>query len=159
LDVTFLDVAHFKEVLGHYASGLVIVSAATDEGPAGFTCQTFGSLSLDPALVTFAAGSAGISWNRVRHSSLVGISILSADQEPLARLFATSGVDKFDGTPWEKGPDGSPLLDGAIAHIEGRVSGITTHGDHDVAVVEVTYVHARSARPLIYFRGGFSELA
>ena len=154
-----LDVAHFKEVLGHYATGLVVVTAATADGPAGFTCQTFGSLSLQPPLVTFAASSAGHSWGLVRQGELVGISILSADQEPLARRFATTGLDKFDGTAWEKGPDGSPLLDGALAHIEGRISGVTTHGDHDVAVVEVTYVHARSGHPLIYFRGGFSELA
>jgi len=154
-----VDVAHFKEVLGHYATGLVIVSSATSEGPAGFTCQTFGSLSLDPPLVTFAAAAEGHSWGLVRRSARVGISILSVDQEPLARRFATSGVDKFDGMPWENGPSGSPLLDGALAHIEGRVSGISTHGDHDVAVVEVTYVHARSGHPLIYFRGGFGELA
>ena len=153
------DVAHFKEVLGHYATGLVIVSASTPHGPAGFTCQTFGSLSLEPPLITFAAASDGHSWGLVRQSSLVGVSILAVDQEPLARRFATSGVDKFDGMPWEKGPEGSPLLDGALAHIEGRISGITTHGDHDVAVVEVTYVHARSGHPLIYFRGGFGELA
>jgi flavin reductase (DIM6/NTAB) family NADH-FMN oxidoreductase RutF len=159
LRVSSLDVAHFKEVLGHYATGLVVVTAATADGPAGFTCQTFGSLSLQPTLVTFAANSAGHSWGLVRQGQLVGISILSADQEPLARRFATTGVDKFDGTAWEKAPDGSPLLDGALAHIEGRISGVTTHGDHDVAVVEVTYVHARSGHPLIYFRGGFSELA
>ncbi len=154
-----LDVAHFKEVLGHYASGLVIVSATTPDGPAGFTCQTFGSLSLDPPLVTFAASSQGHSRGLVREEAIVGISILAVDQESLARRFATSGVDKFDGAPWEKGPEGSPLLDGALAHIEGRVAGITTHGDHDVAVVEATYVHARSGHPLIYFRGGFGELA
>lgn len=153
------DTAHFKEVLGHYATGIVIVAGVTSEGPAGFTCQTFGSLSLEPPLVTFAASSEGHSWGLVRHDTLVGISILAADQEPLARRFATSGIDKFDGTPWEKGPEGSPLLDGALAHIEGRISGIVTHGDHDVAVVEVTHVHARSGHPLIYFRGGFSELA
>lgn len=154
-----VDIPHFKEVLGHYASGLVVVSAQTPEGPAGFTCQTFGSLSLDPPLVTFAAASDGNSWGLLRRSGQVGISVLAVDQEPLARRFATSGVDKFEGTPWETGPEGSPLLDGALAHIEGRVSGITTHGDHDVAVVEVTYVHARSGHPLIYFRGGFGELA
>jgi flavin reductase (DIM6/NTAB) family NADH-FMN oxidoreductase RutF len=159
LRVSSLDIAHFKEVLGHYATGLVVVTAATADGPAGFTCQTFGSLSLQPPLVTFAASSAGQSWGLVRQGELVGISVLSADQEPLARRFATTGLDKFDGTAWEKGPDGSPLLDGALAHIEGRISGVTTHGDHDVAVVEVTYVHARSGHPLIYFRGGFSELA
>lgn len=157
--MTSLDVAHFKEVLGHYATGLVIVTAATPEGPAGFTCQSFGSLSLEPPLVVFAAGSDGRSWARVRGNDVVGISILAAHQEPTARRFATSGVDKFDGIVWERGPDGSPLLDGALAHLEGRVSVVATHGDHDVAVVEVTYVHARAGRPLIYFRGGFGELA
>jgi flavin reductase (DIM6/NTAB) family NADH-FMN oxidoreductase RutF len=157
--VTSLDAAHFKEVLGHYATGLVIVTAATSEGPAGFTCQTFGSLSLDPTLVMFAASSEGSSWSRVRECARVGVSVLSADQEPLARRFATSGVDKFEGVPWEKAPEGSPLLEGALAHIEGNLATIATYGDHDVAVVGVTYVHAHSGHPLIYFRGGFGELA
>lgn len=157
--MTSLDAEHFKEVLGHYATGLVIVSATTEDGPAGFTCQTFGSLSLEPPLVMFAASSAGASWSRVRECARVGISILSADQEAVARRFATSGVDKFDGVPWEKGPDGSPLLEGALAHIEGNLSAISTYGDHDVAVVDVTYVHTHTGHPLIYFRGGFGELA
>jgi len=157
--VTDLDVSHFKEVLGHYATGLVIVSATTPEGPAGFTCQSFGSLSLEPAMVTFAASSAGNSWSLVREIATVGISVLAADQEPLARRFATSGVDKFDGVAWENGPGGAPLLGGALAHIEGTLSSISTHGDHDVAVVAVSFALARSGHPLIYFRGGFTELA
>ncbi len=154
-----LDVSHFKEVLGHYATGLVVVCATTTDGPAGFTCQTFGSLSLDPPLLTFAAGVDGQSWSRVKECRVVAVSILSAEQEPLARQFATSGVDKFDGVAWEKAPGGSPVLEGALAHIEGTVVTLSTHGDHDVAVVEVSYVHARSGRPLIYYRGGFAELA
>ena len=154
-----LDVAHFKEVLGHYATGLVIVTGATSEGPAGFTCQSFGSLSLEPPLVIFAAGSGGQSWSRVRGVEVVGISILAQDQETTARRFATSGVDKFESIVWERGPLGSPLLEGALAHLEGRVAGVTTHGDHDVVVVAVTHIWARPGRPLVYFRGGFGELA
>jgi flavin reductase (DIM6/NTAB) family NADH-FMN oxidoreductase RutF len=157
--VTSLDVAHFKEVLGHYATGLAIVTTHTPDGPAGFTCQTFGSLSLEPALVSFAASTQGNSWSIVRQYEIVGITILAADQEPLARQFATSGLDKFEGVAWDKGPQGSPLLGGALAHIEGRIASLSTHGDHDVAVVEVTYAHARAGHPLIYFRGGFTELA
>ncbi|MBW4029088.1 MAG: flavin reductase family protein [Acidobacteria bacterium] len=156
--MTFADDALFKDVLGHYASGLVVVSAITPAGPAGFTCQTFGSLSLQPPLVTFAASSAGNSWRLVRQSSAVGISVLSRDQSALARRFAVSGTDKFDGVGWDEGPDGSPLLHGAIAHIEGRFASISSHGDHDIAVVEVTFVAASSGRPLIYFRSGFAEL-
>ena len=57
--MTSPDAAHFKEVLGHFATGLVVVTAETPDGPAGFTCQTFGSLSLEPPLVLFAATSSG----------------------------------------------------------------------------------------------------
>ncbi len=156
--MTFVDGAHFKEVLGHYASGLVVVSAITAEGPAGFTCQSFGSLSLEPPLVSFAASSTGNSWRLVRRSTKVGISVLASDQEALARRFATTGVDKFDGVDWEPGPEGSPLLAGALAHIEGHLASISSHGDHDIAVVEVTFVAAGDGRPLIYFRRGFAEL-
>ena len=156
--MTFVDGAHFKDVLGHYASGLVVVSALTPEGPAGFTCQSFGSLSLEPPLVTFAAASTGNSWRLVRRSPRVGISVLASDQEALARRFATSGADKFDGVAWEGGPEGSPLLGGALAHIEGSLASINPHGDHDIAVVEVTFVAAGAGRPLIYFRSGFLEL-
>ena len=154
-----VDVASYKEVLGHYATGIVVVAVMNGDGPVGFTCQSFGSLSLEPTLVTFAASSAGHSWARVRAHDVVGVSVLGADQEAIARRFATSGLDKFDGTPWEKGPAGAPLLEGAIAHLEGTLMVVSSHGDHDVAVVEVTYARAHSGRPLIYFRGGFAELA
>jgi flavin reductase (DIM6/NTAB) family NADH-FMN oxidoreductase RutF len=50
------------------------------------------------------------------------------------------------------------MLEGALAHIEGTIVTISTHGDHDVAVVAVDYVHAFGGRPLIYYRGGFTEL-
>ena len=153
-----VDVAHFKEVLGHYATGLVIVTADTEQGPAGFTCQTFGSLSLEPPMIVFAAHVEGNSWGKVRHGAAVGINILNAEQESLARQFATSGVDKFEGTSWEKGPCGAPLLEAALGHIEGRIAEVSRHGDHELVVLEVSYVHVRSGHPLIYFRGGFSEL-
>src|SRR5205085_6919535 len=50
-----LDPAEFRSVLGHFASGVTIITAPGDDGPAGFACQSFASLSLDPPLVTFLA--------------------------------------------------------------------------------------------------------
>lgn len=107
------DSAHFKEVLGHYVTGIVIVTAMTPEGPAGFTCQTFGSLSIDSALVFFAAITTSPSWQRVRQAGVVGINILADDQQHLARGFAVSGVDKFDGVPWVGAPQRLPLPGGS----------------------------------------------
>ncbi|MHB1251613.1 MAG: flavin reductase family protein [Acidimicrobiales bacterium] len=154
-----LEIAHFKEVVGHYVTGVVVITASSPDGPAGFTCQTFGSLSLEPILVSFAAKSSGQSWSRVQRTGVIGINILSSEQESLARVFATTGVDKFSGVGWSAGPNGAPLLDGAIAHLEGRMTYRTTQGDHDIVVAAIEYVAAHPGTPLAYYRGGFAELA
>lgn len=153
------DNAHCKEVLGHYVTGIVIVTAMTPSGPAGFTCQTFGSLSIDSALVFFAATTTSPSWQRVREVGVVGVNILRDDQEPLARAFAVSGVDKFDGVPWVAAPNGSPFLDGSLAYLEGTIREVTNHGDHDIIVAELDFASTEPGGPLVYYRGGYRVLA
>ncbi len=152
------DVLGYKDVVGHFATGVAVVTAATPEGPTGFTCQTFGSLSLDPMLITFSAFSAGHSWPRARDAGRIAVSVLSSDQESLARVFATSGVDKFAQIEWSPGPGGSPLLEGALAHFEGQILGVSTHGDHDQVVATVDFARAQAGRPLLYYRGDFTSL-
>jgi flavin reductase (DIM6/NTAB) family NADH-FMN oxidoreductase RutF len=153
--VSSLDITHYKEVVGHYVTGVVVITALSTEGPVGFTCQTFSSLSLDPILISFAAKSAGRSWLSVRAADAVGFNMLAANQADLARVFATSGVDKFADVQWSKAPHGSPLLEGAIAHLEGQILSVTTHGDHDFAVVSIDFVQADAGSPLLYYRGDF----
>jgi flavin reductase (DIM6/NTAB) family NADH-FMN oxidoreductase RutF len=157
--VASFDNAHCKEVLGHYVTGIVIVTAMTPEGPAGFTCQTFGSLSIDSALVFFAATSTSASWQRVRQVGVVGVNILRDDQEPLARGFAVSGVDKFAGVPWIAAPNGSPFLEGSLAYLEGTIREVTNHGDHDIVVAELDFASTEPGGPLAYYRGGYRVLA
>ncbi len=157
--VSSLDIAHYKEVVGHYVTGVVVITASSPDGLAGFTCQTFGSLSLEPILVSFAAKSSGSSWSRVQRADVIGINILSSEQEALARVFATTGADKFDGVGWSAGPGGAPLLDGAIAHLEGRITHRLAQGVHDIVVTAVDFVVAHPGVPLTYYRGGFAELA
>ncbi len=154
-----LTESQFKDVVSHVASGVVVVAGLAHDGPVGFTCQTFASLSLRPTLASFAAGNTGQSWPRVRDVNIVGVSVLTDEQSDLARLFATSGVDKFAHAPWTSAPGGSPWLDGALAHFEGRIVALTTHGDHDIVVVAVEHAVAGSGRPLLYFRGQYGSLA
>ncbi len=153
-----VDVAKFKEVLGHFVTGVAVVTATTPEGPVGFTCQTFGALSLEPTLISFSAMSASRSWPRARTVGVVGVNILSADQEPVARVFGTSGDTKFAGLAWSPGPGGAPLIDGAVAHLEGRIEFVTTQGDHDIVVVAVEHALAHHGSPLVFYRGRFRGL-
>ena len=154
-----LDVAHFKEVLGRYATGVVVITALSPEGPVGFTSQTFGSLSLEPMLISFAATTRSTSWPKIRDIGVIGVNILRDDQESIARAFATSGIDKFANVAWSSGQNGAPLIEGALATLEGRVEVVATYGDHDVVVVAVDQARAQNGEPLLYYRGGFNVLA
>jgi flavin reductase (DIM6/NTAB) family NADH-FMN oxidoreductase RutF len=145
-------------VLGHFVTGVVVITASTPEGPAGFTCQTFGSISLEPSLISFSARTASTSWPRIRAVGVLGVNILSGEQEPLAKIFATTGTEKFAGVTWSPGPGGAPLIEGALAHLEGRVVSVSAQGDHDIVVVGVDFVASHTGRPLVFYRGGFSTL-
>jgi flavin reductase (DIM6/NTAB) family NADH-FMN oxidoreductase RutF len=149
------DLASYKAVVGRFATGVVVVSAMADQTPVGFTCQTFGSLSLEPRLVSFSAAVDSTTWPRIRARGVVGISVLADDQEDLARRFAQRGVDRFAGVRWHPGPEGSPLLDGVIAHLEGMVASVQPLGDHEIAVVAVHHAWAGEGRPLVYLGGRY----
>ena len=155
--VSSIDVPRFKDVLGHFVTGVAVVTASTPQGPVGFTCQTFGALSLEPTLISFSVFSASHSWPIARAVGVLGVNILSSDQEDVARTFGKPGSDKFAGISWSPGPNGSPLLDGALAHLEGRVQFVTTQGDHDIVVVAADYAVHHEGAPLVFYRGSFTE--
>jgi flavin reductase (DIM6/NTAB) family NADH-FMN oxidoreductase RutF len=157
--VLALDAARFREVMGHFATGVVVVTAISEPGPVGFTCQSFASLSVEPMLVTFAARSESSSWPQIRRAGHLAINVLTNRQEALARVFATTAADKFAGVAWRPGEHGAPLLADALATIEGHLVTVATHGDHDIAVVAVEHAHAQDGSPLVYYRRGFGTFA
>jgi flavin reductase (DIM6/NTAB) family NADH-FMN oxidoreductase RutF len=153
--VNVLQIEHFKEAVGHFATGVVVVTAISNDRPVGFTCQTFGSLSIDPLLVSFSARTSSRTWPKIRETGRLALNILSDDQQALARNFATSAVNKFEDVAWTKAPNGAPFLDGSLARLEGVVKQIGIYGDHDLAVVEIDYCETSPGLPLIYYRGDY----
>lgn len=157
--VTALDGGHFREVLSHFASGVVVVTAVVDGSPTGLTCQSFTSLSLDPPLVLFCPSKTSASWPVVRRAEHLCINVLSADQHSLSNAFARSGTDKFAGVDWAATPHGAPALTGAAAHIEARVASCYDGGDHHIVTCVVESLNAASdPEPLLYYRSGYCSL-
>ena len=152
------DQQRFRDVLGHFASGITIVTAMEDEGPVGFTCQAFSSLSLEPPLVAIAPGKSSTSWPRIAAAGEFCVNILSEGQEALCRDFAVSGGDKFVGVGWRPAGNGAPLLHGVLAWIECSFVRAHDAGDHELVVgmVRDMGVDHRS-RPLLFYRGGFGR--
>jgi 3-hydroxy-9,10-secoandrosta-1,3,5(10)-triene-9,17-dione monooxygenase reductase component len=154
-----VDPRVFREVLGNFASGVTVITAVTDEGPIGFTCQSFSSLSLDPPLVAFSPSRSSRTWPRLRDIGRFCVNVLAEGQEDLSQQFAGPGPDKFAGVPWAPSAHGSPVLSDVVAWIDGRLWAEYDGGDHTIAVAHVLDLGARpDRRPLLYHQGSYGWL-
>jgi 3-hydroxy-9,10-secoandrosta-1,3,5(10)-triene-9,17-dione monooxygenase reductase component len=151
------DQARFREVLGHFATGITIVTA-TDEGePVGFSCQSFAALSLDPPMVILAPAKSSTSWPRIARAGSFCVNILGEHQEAVCRAFAVSGGDKFDGVDWSPGVTGSPLIEGSLATLECTLGAIYEGGDHELVTGHVVDMEIGKGSPLLFYRSGFGR--
>jgi 3-hydroxy-9,10-secoandrosta-1,3,5(10)-triene-9,17-dione monooxygenase reductase component len=155
-----LDEAALRTVLGHFCTGITIITAIDDGIPVGLTAQSFTSLSLDPPLVLFCPAKSSSSWPRIRKAGHFCANVLGADQEHLCRQFALSGADKFAGVGFHLGESGAPVLDGTLAHIDCRIETVHDGGDHDIAVGRVLGLGTGTeAGPLLFYRGGYGTFS
>jgi 3-hydroxy-9,10-secoandrosta-1,3,5(10)-triene-9,17-dione monooxygenase reductase component len=154
-----VEPAQMREVLGHFASGVTVLTALTGEGPIGFTCQSFSSLSLDPPLVVFAPGRSSTTWPRLRDLGRFCINVLAEGQDDVSQNFANSGADKFAGVRWTTSAHGSPVLDGVVAWIDAALWAEYDGGDHTLVAARVLDLGAEAERrPLLYHRGTYGFL-
>ena len=154
-----VDPRLLRDVLGHFASGVTVVTAGTATGPIGFTCQSFSSLSLDPPLVVFAPARTSRTWPRLREIGAFCVNVLAEDQSDVSARFAHSGTDKFAGVGFRSSPHGAPVLDGVVAWIDCRLWAEYDGGDHTVVAARVLDLGADPRRrPLVFHRGGYGLL-
>ena len=148
-----------RQIMGSFCSGVTIVTAQTETGAAGFTCQSFTSRSLEPPLVTFNPSVTSTSWPRIREVGSFCVNVLGTEQQELSQIFARSGTDKFAGVEHRRSERGHPILDAALAWIECTLHAEHDGGDHTIVVGEVRGMHARDdAEPLVFYRGGYARL-
>ena len=111
----------FRRVLGHFATGVTIVTTCdADDRATGLTASAFSSVSLEPPLVLICVDHKSQSYPALRESGRFAINILHDGHEPVSRRFATTRLDKFDELPYRLGVLGVPLIEGALAHLECR---------------------------------------
>ena len=155
-----IDPDSFRSVLGRFASGITVVTTRDADGrDMGMTVSAFCSVSLDPPLVQVCVDHAASLYAALAASTRYGVSILASEQEALSRRFATAeSTRRFDGIGYRRGESGVLLLDDALAQLECRIVASHATGDHTMFVGEVESATARSARPLLYYRGGYAQL-
>jgi flavin reductase (DIM6/NTAB) family NADH-FMN oxidoreductase RutF len=149
----------FRSALGHFASGVTVVTAINDGKPWGMTVSAFSSVSLEPPLILVCIDKKAAGHGCLCVGAHFAVNILSEEQEMVSRRFASRDVDRFDGTGFRHGVTGAPLLDGVIAALECRVDQTYEGGDHTIVMAEVVATAIADGKPLAYFRGGYSQLS
>ncbi|CRK53782.1 Oxidoreductase [Rhodococcus sp. RD6.2] len=154
------DAATLRQVMGHFCTGVAVITAHDGERPLGFTCQSVVSLSLEPPFVSFCPTKTSTSWPLLREARHLCINVLAHDQKAIASGFARSGADKFAGVSWSPAPNGAPALDGTLARIDATLEVEHDAGDHTIVIARITDLTADIERqPLLFFKGGFGDFA
>lgn len=156
-----IDPALFRETLGHYPTGVAVVTAIAESGlPVGMVVGTFSSVSMNPPLIAFYPMNNSRSFAQVRTAKSFCVNVLASDQEPFCRAFATAGENKFDGVTWKSAPLGSPILDGAVSWIECTFEDVREAGDHFIVLGRVEDLAVeKSTLPLLFFQGGYGKFS
>jgi flavin reductase (DIM6/NTAB) family NADH-FMN oxidoreductase RutF len=141
----------FRHALSQFATGVTIVTTRDGSGrPLGLTVNAFCSVSLTPPLVLVCIDRRSDAHAGFSETGLFNISVLAEDQQEISRRFALRGAVKFEGASLPAGQNGVPVVQGAVAVIECRVSAAHSAGDHMIYVGEVTRLETRAGRPLLY---------
>jgi len=149
----------FRTVMGHFATGVAVVTVDTPGGPQGLTVNAIASLSLEPLLVLVCFDNGARTLPEVRRAGRFGVNVLAAGQQHLARRFASKHPAKFAEVPHTV-HDGIPVLDGALAWVGCALDRLVPGGDHTIGigVVQAAELGAPDAEPLVWFRGGYGSL-
>ena len=152
------DEARYRQVLGHFATGVTVVTALAGGEPVGLAVNSFTSVSLEPPLVALCVSVLSSTWPRVREVGRFCVNILSADQEAVARTFSSRNPKRFAGIGYRTAPSGAPILTGVLAWIDCTIEAEHPGGDHVIVVGRVRDLDVtREDRPLVFYRGGYGR--
>jgi len=158
---TPIDSPRFRQVLGRYPTGVVVVTTVTDDGlPVGMTIGSFTSVSLSPPLVAFFPDKQSTTWPQIRPVGRFCVNVLAADQSELCRVFAAKDANRFDGLAWHPAPSGCPIIDGVLAWVDCEMQSIVNLGDHYLVTGLVRDLdECRSDHPLVFLGGDYGAFS
>jgi flavin reductase (DIM6/NTAB) family NADH-FMN oxidoreductase RutF len=155
-----LDPDEFRSVMGRFASGVTVVTCTDADGrDCGITVSAFASLSLQPPLVVVCIDHEASVLQAFTAASHFVVNILAAHQEAIARRFSVPDAgQRFEGLGFARAQTGGAVLEDVLASLECRAVESIPGGDHTIFIGEVEAATARSDTPLLYYRGGYTQL-
>lgn len=150
----------FRQAMSHFATGVAIVTAASDRGPVGMTANALCSLSLEPLQLLVCFENDSRTLPAVRTSGRFAVNVLAGDQQALAARFASKlpEHEKFAGIPHDVAHGGVPIIEGSLAWLACDLRELIPGGDHQIAIGGVTAIDVSDGDPLLWYLGSYRAL-
>ena len=157
-----LDKASFRYAVGHFPTGVTVMTTSTQGRLHGMTVSAFASVSLEPLLILVSVERSTLMHQLVLESRAFAINFLGKRSESTARYFADNArlaAPEFREGSFRLGTTGAPILNEATGYLEATVHGTHQAGDHTVIVGRVVALEISSEdEPLVYYRSGYRSL-
>jgi len=157
-----VDPSEFRTVIGHFATGVTVITAAADGELHGMTANALTSVSLDPVLLLVCIDKTTNAHRVISARGAFAVNILGDHQEDVSRLFARKGEPErgtLRGQGYRIGRTGSPILTDCLAFMECTVTAVLEGGDHSIFLGEVVDEGViNEVKPLLFYRGGYHSL-
>lgn len=158
-----VDPLEFRTIIGHFATGVTVITTCDGDRLHGMTANAVSSLSLDPVMVLICVDKTTHAHGVISEGGVFVVNILGEHQETLSRVFAKKGepeVGSLRGQPYRLGETGAPILADCLAFIECRVANTLDGGDHTIFLGSVVSegVENDNVKPLLFYRGGYHTM-
>lgn len=156
-DVAVVDQDQFKHVIGHFATGVTVVTTRNNDVNFGITASAVSSVSVEPPMLLVCVNKSTGTCHAISESGSFTINIMKENQSELALQFARPNTDKFKDVDYSYGELGNPVLNDTLAHLECRVVEEVTGGTHSIFLGVVEKAEANEGDPLVYYRAKFGQ--
>jgi flavin reductase (DIM6/NTAB) family NADH-FMN oxidoreductase RutF len=161
MSVTSTD---FRKALGCFATGVTVITVDYEGQVQGMTANAFASVSLDPPLVLVCVDQRARTHAHLHAKKRFGVNVLAENQQTISQYYARAAQDhghaeREAGARFDRTPQGTPVLNGALAYLECRLHTVQDAGDHTIFIAEVEQVVVRDGDPLLYYRGEYRSIA
>ena len=147
-----------RRIMGHFATGVTVVTTRRGDELYGMTANAVCSLSLDPPLVLVCVDKRAQMHEHLQESRFFAVNMLSEEQEPLSRRFAMRGPKEWGDLAISAKVTGAPVFDGGLAWLDCRVAEALPGGDHHIFTGEIVAGEVGQGRPLLYYCGKYGRL-
>lgn len=155
-----VQIDEFKAAVGKYPTGITIISTTYKGKLYGFTANSFTSVSLEPALISFCLSIKAGSFDAFINSKYFVVNILSSDQSEIATRFSSSVADKFQNIDYTKNDEGVPIISHVLSSIECEKYNQIESGDHCIFIGKAlkTTINKNNKSSLVYYGKSYRAL-